>query len=209
MEHFSEQTWADFVRGIGESVTRANMESHLARGCVGCKTNFDIWNRVTTISATERTYTPPDSAVRMLKLEFAARRSMEQRPSILASLLFDTFSQPLPAGMRSGVAVARQLVYEAEGFTVDLRLDPQPQSGKICVVGQVLDKGVPRVTLSNASIMLWTEKGQPLIHVSANEHGEFQLEFDAQESLRLSIDAAGRKTIRIPLANLGPSNVAE
>jgi len=208
MEHFSEQTWADFVRGISESATRANIESHLARGCVGCKTNFDIWNRVTTISATERTYTPPDSVVRMMELEFA-RYAMERRPSVLASLLFDTFSQPLPAGMRSGVAVVRQLVYEAEGFTVDLRLDPQSQSGKICVVGQVLDKGVPRISLSSASIMLWTEKGQPLLHVSANEHGEFQLEFNAQENLRLSIDAAGRKTIRIPLTNLGPGNVAE
>jgi hypothetical protein len=209
MEHFSKQTWADFVRGISESATRANIESHLARGCVGCTTNFDIWNRVTTISATERTYTPPDSAVRMMELEFAARYAMERRPSVLASLLFDTLSQPLPAGMRSGVAVVRQLVYEAEGFTVDLRLDPQSQSGKICVVGQVLGKGVPRISPSSASIMLWTEKGQPIVHVSANEYGEFQLEFDAQENLRLSIDAAGRKTIRIPLTNLGPGNVAE
>ena len=208
MEHFSEQTWADFVRGISESETRANIESHLARGCSDCKTNFDIWNRLQTANANEGTYTPPDSVVRMMELEFA-RYAMERRPSVLASLLFDTFSQPLPAGMRSGVAVVRQLVYEAEGFTVDLRLDPQSQSGKICVVGQVLGKGVPRISPSSASIMLWTEKGQPLLHVSANEHGEFQLEFNAQENLRLSIDAAGRKTIRIPLANLGPSNVAE
>ncbi len=127
---------------------------------------------------------------------------------MLASLLFDTVAQPLPTGVRSVAAVARQLVYEAEGLTVDLRLDPQPQSNKICVVGQVLDKGVPRVSPSSASIMLWTEKGQPLVQVSANESGEFQLEFEVQENLRLSIDVAGRKTIRIPLANLGPSNVA-
>src|SRR5258708_12132967 len=115
MEHFSEQTWADFVRGIGESVTRANMESHLAWGCAGCKTNFDIWNRVTTISATERTYTPPDSAVRMLKLEFAARRSMEHRPSILASLPFDTFPHPLPARSPSPAPAPRQFLYHATG----------------------------------------------------------------------------------------------
>jgi hypothetical protein len=49
------------------------------------------------------------------------------------------------AGIRSTVAVARQLVYEAEGLTVDLRLYRQPQSNKICVVGQVLDKGIPRL----------------------------------------------------------------
>ena len=209
MEHFLEQTWADFVRGINKSEINTNIESHLAGGCSDCKAAFNLWNQVRTTIANEKTYMPPDNALRLVKQEFAAKYSPEQRPSVLASLLFDTFAQPLPTGVRSGAAVARQLVYEAEGLTVDLRLDPQPQSSKICVVGQVLDKGVPRISLSSASIMLWTEKGQPLLHVSANEHGEFQLEFNAQENLRLSIDAAGRKTIRIPLANLGPSNVAE
>src|SRR6266851_978649 len=206
MEHLSEQAWADFVRGINKSETNTDIESHLARGCSDCKAAFNIWNQVRTTIANEKTYMPPDNALRIQ--EFAARYSPEQRPSVLASLLFDTFAQPLPTGVRSGAAVARQLVYEAEGFTVDLRLDPQPQSRKICVVGQVLDKGVPRVSPSGASIMLWTEKGQPILQVSANESGEFQLEFEVQENLRLSIDVADRKTIRIPLANLGPSNVA-
>jgi hypothetical protein len=208
MEHFSEQAWADFVRAINKSETNTDIESHLARGCSDCKAAFNIWDQVRTTIANEKTYVPPDNALRMVKQEFAARYSPEQPPSVVASLLFDTFAQPLPTGVRSGAAVARQLVYEAEGLTVDLRLDPRPQSNKICVVGQVLDRGVPRVSPSGASIMIWTEKGQPILQVSANESGEFQLEFDAQDDLRLSIDVAGRKTIRIPLANLGPSNVA-
>lgn len=208
MEHFSEQAWADFVRGMNKPETNTDIESHLARGCSNCKAAFNIWNQVRTTIANEKTYMPPDNALRMVKQGFAAKYPPEQRPSVLASLLFDTFAQPLATGVRSGAAVARQLVYEAEGLTVDLRLDPQPQSNKICVVGQVLDKGLPRVSPSGAAIMLWTEKGQPIVHVSANESGEFQLEFDAQDDLRLSIDVAGRKTIRIPLENLGPSNVA-
>ncbi len=208
MEHLSEQAWADFVRGINKSETNTDIESHLASGCSDCKAAFNIWNQVRTTIANEKTYMPPDNALRMVKQEFAARYPPEQRPSVLANLLFDTFAQPLPTGVRSGAAVARQLVYEAEGLTVDLRVDPQPQSNKICVVGQVLDKGVPRVSPSGASIMIWTEKGQPILQVSANESGEFQLEFEVQENLRLSIDVADRKTIRIPLANLGPSNVA-
>jgi len=208
MEHFSEQAWADFVRGINKSETNTDIESHLARGCSDCKAAFNIWNQVRTTIANEKTYMPPDNALRMVKQEFAARYPPEQRPSVLANLLFDTFAQPLPTGVRSGAAVARQLVYEAEGLTVDLRVDPQPQSNKICVVGQVLDKGVSRVSPSGASIMIWTEKGQPILQVSANESGEFQLEFDAQDNLRLSIHVAGRGTIRIPLAKLTPSNVA-
>src|SRR6266568_1790091 len=186
MEHFSEQAWADFVRGIGESEMKANVKSHLARGCSDCRAAFDVWSRVQTTLVNERTYTPPDSAVRMVKQEFTAAYSPEQRSSVLASLLFDTFAQPLPAGIRSTVAVARQLIYEAEGLTVDLRLDRQPQSIKI-----------------------WTEKGLPIVQARANVSGEFQLEFEPQDGLRLSVNVDGRRTIRIPLANLKAVRAAE
>jgi len=206
MQHFSEQAWADFVRGISESQTKATLDSHLARGCSDCRATSDVWNRVQTAVANEKIYTPSDSAVRMVKLEFAA--SSLESTSVLATLLFDTLGQPLPAGIRSGAAVTRQLVYGAEGLTVDLRLDTQAHSGKIGVFGQVLDQRHSRVSLSGVSIALWTQKGQPFMQVSPNEAGEFQLEVDARDDLRLLIDVAGRKTIRIPLAGLGLSNVA-
>src|SRR6266446_6637678 len=206
MQHFSEQAWADFVRGVSESETKANIESHLARGCCDCGATSDVWNQLQTIVSNEESYMPPESAVRMVKLEFVTTNSQEQA-SVLANLLFDTFVQPLAAGIRSGAAVARQLVYEAEGLTVDLRLDSQSPSGKILVVGQVLDQRLPRVSPSGVSIALWTPKGQPFLEVSPNESGEFQLEVNAQDDLRLLIEVAGRKTIRIPLANLGQSNV--
>jgi predicted anti-sigma-YlaC factor YlaD len=58
MEHFSEQAWADFIRGIGESEMKANVESHLARGCSDCRAAFDVWNRVQATLVNETTYTP-------------------------------------------------------------------------------------------------------------------------------------------------------
>jgi hypothetical protein len=205
MQHFSEQAWADFIREISESEMKANIESHLARGCCDCRATLGVWNQVQTMVSNETSYMPPESLVRMVKQEFAATKSPKQE-SVLASLLFDTFAQPLTAGIRSGAAVARQLVYEAEGLTVDLRLDSQPQSGKVLVVGQVLDKRHPRVSPNGVSIALWTPNGQPFLHVGPNESGEFQLEFERRDDLRLLIDVAGRKTIRIPLAHLIAGN---
>ena len=207
MQHFSEEAWADFVRGVSEPKTKANIETHLARGCSDCRATSDVWKQVQTMVSNEQSYMPPESAVRMVKLEFGASNSQEQT-SVLANLLFDTFAQPLTAGIRSGAAVARQLVYEAEGLTVDLRLDSQSPSGKILVVGQVLDQRLPRVSPSGVCIALWTPKGHPFLEVSPNESGEFQLEVNAQDDLRLLIEVAGRKTIRLPLANFGQSNVA-
>jgi len=164
-----------------------------------------VWNQVQTMASNETSYTPPESAVRVVKREFAVTRSPEQE-SVLASLLFDTLAQPVPAGIRSGTAVARQVVYEAEGLTVDLRLDPQPNSDTILVLGQVLDKRHPRISPSEVSIELWTQKGQPFLQVGANESGEFQIELHTDDDLRLLIEVAGRKTIRIPLTSLAAGN---
>src|SRR6266567_5071519 len=101
MQHFSEQAWADFVRGIGESETKASIESHLARGCSDCRATSNVWNQVQTMVSNETSCMPPESIVRMVKQEFAATNSPKQE-SVLASLLFDTFAQPLPVGIRSG-----------------------------------------------------------------------------------------------------------
>ena len=60
--------------------------------------------------------------------------------------------------------------------------------------------------MSVTVVVLWTETSQPLAQASANEFGEFQLEFAAQDRLRLSVEIVGYKYIRISPLNL-TSNV--
>ena len=201
MAHFPDEAWADFTRGISEFKTTADLRSHLANGCSECTAAFTTWKRVNAISAQESSYSPSEEVVRLVKREFAIRQAPEPSPWSLAKLVFDSFAQPLPTGVRAHAVSARQLVYEAEGLTVDLRLDTQPSSSRVCAVGQVLDKRIPRA-LGNASVMLWTEKGHPVLETVANEFGEFQLEFEAQDQLRISIELTGRSPIRIPLTRV-------
>ena len=201
MTHFSEETWADFVRGISDAKTNAEIKSHLSNRCSDCVADFETWQDVHTIASHENTYSPPEDLVRMVKQEFAAKHASQPSQWSLATLVFDTLAQPLPAGVRAGSVSARQLVYEAEGLTVDLKLDTHPRSNRVSAIGQVLDKRVPR-SLGHASVVLWTDKGNPILETRANERGEFELEFEAQAELRISIELAGRTPIRIPLANL-------
>src|ERR1700746_405415 len=102
MEHFSEQAWADFVRGIGNS-ERGKMETPLASGCNDCASERDIWKQLNAMALRENTYAPPESAVRMVKLEFSTQRlkSDQGKPPVLANLVFDTFLKPALAGGRS------------------------------------------------------------------------------------------------------------
>jgi hypothetical protein len=207
VKHFSEQVWTDFVRGVGPSKTNGAIEAQIAGGCAECAATGGVWKKVYSIATNEPRFTPPDHAVRMVKLEFTTRQSPRLSPWTMASLMFDSLSQPLTAGVRSGASDSRQLVFEAEGTMVDLVLDTRPQSGTISLVGQVVDKGGAKIAPRQVAVIVWTETGQPLAETAANEFGEFQLEFAAQDRLRLSVEIAGHKPIRIPPMNLNSPDV--
>ena len=200
MAHFSEQAWADFVRGIPDSQATDDLRAHLADGCSECNAVFKTWKRVHSIAARENSYSAPEDVVRMVKQEFRLQQAPETSVWSPARLVFDSFTQPLPAGTRASAVPARQLVYETEGLTIDLRVDNNPRANRVSIVGQVLDRRIPHA-LGSASVLLWTAKGHPIVETKANEQGEFQLEFEAQHDLRISIELVGRIPIRIPLAN--------
>lgn len=203
MEHFSEHAWADFVRGISNS-DREEMHAHLANGCNDCVVIRDTWKQVHTVALREEHYAPSEDAVRMVKLEFAAQAFDKAQQPVLAELVFDTFGKAAFAGVRSAAAAARQMVYEADGLAVDLRFDSPTSSKRILLTGQVLDRRVPRTSIEDSAIILWTHKGLALAETRANAFGEFHLELEPQDNLRLSVQVAGRALIRIPLANLRP-----
>lgn len=202
MAHFSEQTWADFVRGIDTPATMREVENHLASACPECESNFELWGRIVRLATKENDYAPPNSLVQAVQAEFPVARAVEPEPWTMASILFDSASAPLPVGIRGGAASTRQFVYEGEGLTVDVRFERRQHSNTISASGQVLDKEVPLRWLGKAAIVLWNDKGQTVARTQAGEYGEFQFDFEAQGQLRISIVTADRRTLRIPLGNL-------
>lgn len=207
MEHFPETAWVDLARGVRSSQKGDELDTHLATGCKDCGAAFVLWQQVHTIAVRECLYHPPEDTVRKVKHEFALVSAVSQPTP--AMLIFDSLSQPILAGVRSSAAATRQIVYEADGLTADLRFDGPPHTTKVCLTGQVLDKRVPRASLADAAIMLWTQNGLPIAETRTNGFGEFHLEFEAQDHLRLSIQTVDGKLIRIPLANLKLSQSGE
>lgn len=209
MRHFSERPWADFVRGISGPEISGDMRTHLAEGCSKCKTALDAWSRVRRLASEEVAYAPPENLVRLAKVAFGsqpARQPLAWTPAnwTLANLVFDSFAQPLPAGVRSAALSAWQVVYEAEGLTVDLRFGHRAQSKTVHLVGQVFDKRAVRVWQSNATIQLSTEQGELVATTAVNGMGEFHIEFEAKDRhLWLLVKAAGSNAVRIPLTNPG------
>lgn len=205
MEHFSERAWADFVRGFEGSEHR-EMQSHLASACRDCTPIHYVWKQVHTVASREGLYTPPGAATRMAKLEFTRKFSAESDSAVFAKLTFDTFAKPALAGIRSGAAAARQMLYETEGLVVDLRFDHLPAPRLVYVTGQILNKREPYGAIANADVTVWTPKGLPLAEARTNDLGEFRLEFGSQDGLKLSIQIPGQPAVRIFLAGLGATN---
>lgn len=205
MEHFSERAWTDFVRGFEGSEHR-QIQSHLANGCGDCTAIHASWKRVHTVASREGLYRPPVDATRMAKLEFAARFPAQSDSAVYAKLTFDTLQKPALAGIRSGAATARQMLYETEGLAVDLRFDYSPALKLIHVTGQILDKREPNGAMGNRAVTVWTPKGLAVAEARTNDFGEFRLQFESQDGLKLSIQTPGQLPIRIFLASLGAPN---
>ena len=205
MQHFSEQAWADLVRGF-RNPDCEEMEAHLASNCVECKRIHDSWKRVHTIAQREALYAPPQHLPRMARLEFVSRLQAGTASAAFATLTFDTLARPALAGVRSAAVSARQMLYETEGLAVDLRFDCSPAGKLVHVAGQVLDKLEPRAPFESVLVIVWTTKGLPIAETRANAFGEFNLQLEPQNNLRLSIQPAGRKPVSISLANLAPES---
>lgn len=206
MSHFSDEAWADFARGLDQSRNHTSIQKHLLQGCEDCAQTGKSWSMLRQIAAAERDYVVPEETVRLVKAQFQAMHRLRADHWTLGTLVFDSVMRPAMAGVRSGGVSARQVVYEAEGLTVDMRFDRQSRSHRVVIVGQVLARGASQPPLQDATVILWTEKGDPIMAVKTTTFGEFQLEFEPQDHLRLSIEGSGRRPIRIPLANLKESD---
>lgn len=198
MKHFSEQTWIDFVRATGQAKANREIEAHLARKCPECVLACGRWKQLYAMAAIESDFAIPDHLADADNAELASAQLSEPEPWVLASTVFDSVNRPAAAGARSGLADTRQMLFDAEGTMVDLLLELHPQTNMVSLIGQVVRKDNLGVAPRQASVVSWTETGQRLAKASANEYGEFRMEFAAQDRLRLSVEIVGSKPIRIP-----------
>jgi hypothetical protein len=200
MGHFSEQAWADFTRGLDPSSNARGIGAHIAAGCLECKVNRGFWGRLQSMGIAEGAYAPPENLVRLAKLGFAPKQKIQYHGWTTARLLFSSLSGLQPAGIRGNRTPPCQLVYDAEGLTVDLRLDRQARPGEFSITGQILDRKVPLEPASGAVVVLWTEEGYLVATATPNEFGEFHFESALLDRVQLTA-RVGRRKVHIPLAN--------
>jgi len=180
------------------------MQQHLDSGCKKCAATLQVWQNVLAIAEDERSFTPPDDVIRIVKSQLAPRAL---KPSTGVRLLFDSNLQPVTAGIRSSVGIrgsieASQFLFETDDYFIDLRLEPRREGDRVSLVGQVLKRTGKKRTTQEVAVRL--QDGQLLIaQTSTNQHGEFQFEFDFLNQLILVISQDPESEIVLPLYGVG------
>src|SRR5919109_1341617 len=141
MKHFKLNEWADFARNMLSTDQKSEMQHHLDEGCSDCQRMAAFWQQVSSSALREQQYEPPPSVLRAVHGHFALQRPSKSTLLSRMKLVFDSLMNPAPAGIRSSGASARQLLYRNGNYSVDLRVEVQADSGRIVMVGQVLDSG--------------------------------------------------------------------
>jgi hypothetical protein len=200
MEHFSVEKWIDFVNQAVTSGERELMDKHLHIGCESCQKTVSLWQRVRSTAAVEWNYQPPENAVRIAKAAFAGAGldSRNKGAGSRVKLLFDSFVQPVFAGVRSAGAGTRQMLYRADPYQIDVQLEMKPSGNRVVVTGQLLNLSNPKTIAAGTRILVSNMQGD-VVHTVANQFGEFSSEVKNSGDLQLTFATPSGQPIVISL----------
>ena len=127
-----------------------------------------------------------------------------QNVTPVARLISDSLRDPLPAGVRGLQDRSRRLLFASGSLTVDLLAEPEADTNRIALWGQILDSARPDRRFAGVSVTLQGWKG-PVAQAAADEFGEFQFDFNFESNLSLEMRIAETNYVTVPLPVLARS----
>lgn len=201
--HFSDQQWIDFARGLTEKSEMAKMQAHLESGCRECADALHAWSQAREIAGRLKLVEAPEVAVKSARALAAIHGPKRKRNAV--RLLFDSLLTPSLAGVRASATLARQLLYAVDGYRIDFRLEPETNSDKVAIVGQILHSAMGNQA---ADIAVELRHGRRVLdQARTNAFGEFHLLCELEGRLQLRLILPGRPAVQIPLVEPGKTSI--
>ena len=139
--------------------------------CAQCRTDIALLQWLSDFGLQERQYEPPTWALANAENVFKLKKPgvVTIAKELVATLVFDSFSQPLPIGIRQRDLPSRQALYQAGNVHLDLKIELGDEQGLL--IGQIVsDKGEVDVDGLNIEI---TQAGEVIGKSRTNGLGEF------------------------------------
>ena len=202
MDHFDTMRWTDYVRGLMTSPEREVMERHLASGCEACAGVVALIGKIRQEAAREPAVPEHlvQAAKRIFPERFAARAAdWLSLPRLAARLIFNSMTDPAIEGARTASEAVVQAVYHAGDYAIEFQIECEPESTRLAVVGQVVNRAAGDEPLAGVPVLLTAGRKQVAAGHS-NRFGEFCLVDRVHPGLKLCMPLESiEKRIEIPL----------
>jgi hypothetical protein len=211
MMQFEAEEWSVFAGQVASDGWQQAMPSHLGTRCKSSMERVALSQKGVCTSVVETGFQPVMERTCTVKPTIAAVSLAGSRNETGGSvqLLFDSFSQPRPAGTRSAAMRIRQMLYRVEPYQIDLHIELKPEQNRLVVTGQLVDLTNPELVGRDVQVML-SDGREYIVNTVTNQFGEFIGEVKNSGDLEISFLGRGGKPIVIllrgPLDPLSGSN---
>jgi len=187
MAHLSIENLVDYIEKKVSESTKLNVETHLAQ-CEKCFQVREEFQGLVLQLQQDPLFEPPADLVQWGVSLF--QPILQPSPAgklkrIIASLVFDTYDQPMLAGVRRVGAPPRQLLFRAGDVDVDVKIESMDANDRITLVGQVLSNTAK--FFDNTSVKLESQ-GIVRYRTITNPVGEFTFDEVPKDTYHLSVD---------------------
>jgi len=187
MRHITVENLINYTDGQPTDVEKSTLEGHLAT-CTECSELKQEFHALMTRLREDSSFEPPAALMQWGIALFQPVMQPESKGTIrkiIASLVFDTFEQPMLAGVRRVGAPPRQLLFRAGDVDVDVKIESMEANERITLVGQVLSSGAK--FFDNTPVKLESH-GIVRYRTRTNVVGEFSFDEVPKDTYHLSVD---------------------
>ena len=187
MRHLNTEELVDYMDGRVSEEGKLQLESHLSN-CEECtELSGEIRALVLRLQG-DASFEPSAELVEWgLNLFQPLLQSATggKLRKLIAALVFDTFDQPLQAGVRRVGAPARQLLFRAGDVDVDVKIESMEANDRITLVGQVLST---TAKFFDSTPVKLESHGVVRYRTMTNLVGEFSFDEVPKDTYHLSVD---------------------
>ena len=192
--HGTADAAVDAGRGLSSPRGSTAARAHFA-SCARCRENVNFWKSFAVVTQRLREAEPPEDAVGKVKALAHGPSRVTPLTRMKTALSYESLWVP-PAAAGARGAVSDQVVYQAEEFSVDLRVSRE--RARVVIVGQITNVRRPTKRFPQVPVTLLAED-KVVVRALSNERGEFHVEHREQERMWIEVAPQEGRLIRIPV----------
>ena len=188
MRHVTIENLINYMDGQPTDVEKSTLENHVV-SCAECGELKQEFQALITRLQEDASFEPPAEllqwGINLFQPVTQPQGVVSGLRKFIASLVFDTYDQPLLAGVRRVGAPPRQLLFRAGDVDVDVKIESMEANDRITLAGQVLS-GATKF-FDNTPVKLESH-GIVRYCTTTNVVGEFSFDEVPKDTYHLSVD---------------------